>query len=303
MTNGSSYDVIVIGSGMTGLTASKLLIRDGLSVANIEGGVFGGLITNINELEGAYSGSGADLASTLMLEVGELGCEMVSETVTDVRREGPDVLVATDGGEHRARAVIVATGARLRKLGVQGEADFEYRGVSQCADCDGPMFRGQDVVVVGGGDSALQEALVLSHGCASVQVVHNQPQLFAHPRWQQALDGRSNVTLVPMTEVAAIEGESVVTAVRLRSLAEGGERTLPCAGVFVYVGLEPAAAFLPPAVARDATGAVVTRDGLETSLENVFAAGAVRAGYAGTLEAAVLDAQTAAAAVLRRLRE
>jgi len=299
----TDYDVIVIGSGMTGLVASKRLAQAGVSLANIEGGVFGGLITNVNELEGEYTGSGADLASTLMMEVGESGCAMISESVTEVRRDGPDILVATDAGQHRARAVVVASGARLRRLGVPGEAQFEYKGVSQCADCDGPMFRGQDVVVIGGGDSALQEALVLSACCANVCVVHHRPELTAHPRWQRALRARSNVTVVPMTEVVAIEGERVVTAIRLRSLADGSVTTRACSGVFVYVGVEPAANFLPEHVTRDASGAVVTRDGLESSLENVFAAGAVRAGYQGTLGDAVRDAETAATAVLQRLRD
>ncbi|MEO6748129.1 MAG: FAD-dependent oxidoreductase, partial [Casimicrobiaceae bacterium] len=217
----ADYDVIVIGSGMTGLVASKRLAQSGLSLANIEGGVFGGLITNVNELEGEYTGSGADLASTLMMEAGESGCAMISESVTEVRRDGLDILVVTDAGQHRARAVVVASGARLKRLGVPGEAQFEYKGVSQCADCDGPMFRGQDAVVVGGGDSALQEALVLSGCCANVCVVHHRPELTAHPRWQQALRACSNVTLVPITEVVAIEGEGVVTAIRLRSLADG----------------------------------------------------------------------------------
>jgi thioredoxin reductase (NADPH) len=158
-------------------------------------------------------------------------------------------------------------------------------------------------VVVGGGDSALQEALVLSDYCANVQIVHHRSEFTAHPRWQHALRACSNVTVMPMTELTAIEGGDVVEAVRLRSLTDANARTMPCSGVFVYVGLVPAVSFLPESVPRDPSGAVVTSDRLETSLDNVFAAGAVRAGYQGTLSDAVRDAERAANAMLHDLRD
>lgn len=296
------YDVIVIGSGITGLTAAKHLAQRGVSVANLEGGLFGGLVTNVNELEGAYPGSGADLASTLMMEVGDLGCATLAESVTALAAAPDGIVVTSDAGSHRARAVIVASGAKLKRLGVPGEAELEYKGVSHCADCDGPMFQGQDVVVAGGGDSALQEALVLSHYCASVRVVHHGKDFTARPHWIEGLRQRDNVTVMPQAEIEAIEGTDTVSAVRVRSQSDGTSQTIPCQGVFAYIGLAPASDFLPAPIARDANGFVVTDDGLATAMPGVYAAGAVRAGYGGSLADAVREAEASADAVLRQLR-
>lgn len=294
-------DVVVIGSGITGLNAARELVRAGLRVSNLEASLFGGLVINVNELEGEYSGSGADLASTLMMEVAELGCATLSENATGVTREGGDLIVSTDAGRHRARAVVVASGATLRRLGVRGEQALEHKGVSQCADCDGPMYQGQDVVVVGGGDSALQEASVLARFCRTVHVVHRGETFSARAHWVEMLRSYSNVVVMPRAEVEAIEGVAGVEAVQVRE--QSGERhRLPCTGVFAYVGLEPASGWLPPEVGRDYSGAVITDASLETGLRNVFAAGAVRAAFGGTLTHAVADARAAAVAVLRRVQ-
>jgi len=302
------HDVIVIGAGITGLTATKRLAQRGLGVANVEGGLFGGLITNVNELEGEYQGSGVDLASTLMMELDELGCAMLSETVTAVQVDcGVDVdrdavVVTTDAKILRARAAIVASGARLKRLGVPGEAELEYKGVSQCADCDGPMFQGHAVVVVGGGDSALQEARVLSQYCEHVHIVHRGTDFSARPHWAQALRECVNVSVIAQAEVTKIDGVDGVQGVRVRGL-DLQERIIACAGVFAYVGLAPTTDFMPSQAQHDAMGALVTNELLETNMRNVFAAGAVRAGYLGTLTDAVREATLVSDAVLARIRD
>ena len=296
------YDVIVIGAGITGLTASRALAQRGAAVANLEGNLFGGLVTNVNELEGAYAGSGADFASNLMMEVSDLGCATLSEMATGIASDRGELIVGTDASVHRARAVIVASGARLKRLGVPGEVELEYKGVSQCADCDGPIFRGRDVVVVGGGDSALQEALVLSQFCARVRIVHRGESFSARAHWIEALRDRDNVHAMPRAEIEAIEGTDGVEAVRVRSLADGSVQRIPCAAVFAYVGLAPSTQFLPATVRRDADGAVLTDDTLASTLAGVFAAGAARAGYGGRLADAVREGEGAADAALAHVR-
>ncbi len=293
----SHYDVIVIGAGITGLTAAKHAVQSGLTTANIEALMFGGLVLNVNELDGETHGSGTDLASNLMMEISDLGVTNLSETVTAIARAGDQLSVTTDAGTHRARAVIVASGAKLKRLGIPGEAEFEYKGVSQCADCDGPMCKDQDVVVVGGGDSALQEALVLANFCARVHLVHRGKQFRARRSLVDAIAARSNIAPVWGSVVEEILGGAVVEKVRVRNVASNAASEIACSGFFAYIGLAPACEFVPAEVARDASGALVTDAALQTALAGLYAAGAVRAGYGGLLTHAVAEGRAAAQAV------
>src|SRR3954471_16215337 len=279
----ANFDVIVIGAGITGLTAAKAAVQSGLRTATIEALMFGGLVVNINHLDGETTGSGTDLASNLMMEISELGGENLSETVSALARNGSGIKVTTDGGEHTARAVIVASGAKLKRLGIPGEAEFEYKGVSQCADCDGPMYKGEDVVVVGGGDSALQEALVLAEYANTVHVVHRGAKFSAQQHLVDAVAGHANIKPVWNSVAEAILGGQMVEKVRVRNTATNDAIEIPSAGFFAYIGLQPTCDFAPPELARDADGHVVTDNSLATKIPGVFAAGAVRAGYGGVL--------------------
>ena len=297
----SNYDVIVVGAGITGLTAAKQAVQSGLRTASIEALMFGGLVVNINELDGETHGSGTDLASNLMMEISDLGVENLSATVAAIVRDGGHLSVTTDAGTHRARAVIIASGAKLRRLGIPGEAEFEYKGVSQCADCDGPMYKDEEVVVVGGGDSALQEALVLAEFCKSVHLVHRGARFRAH---QQLVDAvAANTRIVPVWNSVAeeIAGGKMVEKVRVRNVADKTAREIPCAGFFAYVGLQPNSEVAPAAVTRDADGCLVTDAKMQTVVAGVYAAGAVRAGYGGLLTHAIAEGTAAAQAVRAQL--
>ncbi len=293
----SYYDVIVIGAGITGLTAAKHAVQSGLTTANIEAMMFGGLVLNVNELDGETQGSGAELASDLMSEISDLGVANLSEAVTAIARAGDQLTVTTDAGTHRARAVIVASGAKLKRLGVPGEAEFDYKGVSQCADCDGPMCQDQDVVVVGGGDSALQEALVLAKFCKRVHLLHRGKQFRARRNLIDAISTHANITPVWESVVEEILGGATVEKVRVRNIATNAVSEIACTGFFAYIGLEPVCDFVPAEVARDANGALVTNAALQTALPGVYAVGAVRSGYGGLLTHAIAEGEAAARSV------
>ena len=288
----SRYDVIVIGEGVAGLTAAGRLAAAGLKTATLEANLFGGLVLNVNELDPAPEGrphSGAELASELMQVNHEAGVASIQEPVTALEVSGPVKKVVTASGEHSAPNVIVASGARLRRLGVPGESEFEGRGVSQCADCDGPMYQNEEVIVVGGGDSALQEALVLTAYCRRVHLVHRGERFRGNARFQDEVRANDKISVVWNATVGAIAGGKMVEKALLKH-RDGREEEIQCAGVFAYIGLEPNTDFLPAEIKRDA-GFVMTDAQLETTASGVYAIGAVRSGFGGTLSDAIDEAE------------
>ncbi len=297
----SRHDLIIAGAGVTGLAAALEARAAGLSVALLESTIFGGLVVNVNELDGEPGGSGAELAARMARDAVRAGAVHVPATATAVEPAADGLLrVASDDAPLLVRAVLAATGARLRRLGVPGEAELVDRGVSGCADCDGPLYSGRTVVVVGGGDSAMQEARVLAEHCAEVVVVLRGERPRARVDLAEAVAACANVRLLPHTAVEAILGVEEVTGVRLRG-PDGTSAERSCAAVFAYVGLEPASGWLPPGVGRDASGAVLTDASFATAVPGVYAAGAVRAGHAGRLADALAEGRAAVRAIAARL--
>jgi thioredoxin reductase (NADPH) len=290
------FDVIVIGEGIAGLSAARQAAESGARAATFEALLFGGLVTNINVLDPSpdpAAASGADLAASLLQENTEVGIESIQQPVSALERGSQGFIVRTAEGEYGARQVVVASGARLRTLGIPGEAQFAGRGVSSCADCDGPLYHGRDVVVVGSGDSALQEALVLAEFCGKVHLVHRTAQFTGRADLAARIAKHGNVIVYASAEPERIEGNDGVEGVTVRKLQDGSKFQLPCKAVFAYVGLVPNSDYLPPEIKRDPVGHVTTAATLETSLRGVFAAGAVRSGHGGTLADAIREGRAA----------
>ena len=294
-------DVIVIGAGVAGLTAAKLAAQQGYSTMSIESVVFGGLVLNINELDGGHEGSpegsprgsGAEYASNLLMEISDLGVESLAETVTGLSRAGDAIHVETDQGTHSARAVIIASGAHLKKLGVPGEAEFQDRGVAHCADCDGPMYQDQTAVVVGGGDSALQEALVLAQYAREVQLLHRGTAFRAKKSLADAVAAKTNIVVKWNTVVEEIKGSQMVESVRAKNTADGNTEDIACSGIFSYVGLAPNSDFAPAEI-KGSDGLINIDAAMQTGMPGVLAIGAVRSGHGGLLTHAIADAEAAA---------
>lgn len=299
------FDLAVIGGGVAGLTAAWTAARHGLSTVLFEGaGVYGGQISTLGKLEdypSTDSLSGVDLATALVESARQSGAIIVEQEATSLKRNGKLLEIQLSSGPIRARNVVVATGARLRKLAVPGGEEFEGRGVSQCATCDGPFFRGQDVVVVGGGDSALQEALTLAPLCKSVSVVVRS-SLKARQALIDAAASCANLRFVWDNEVDAILGQNGVNAIRVRHVKTGATTELPCFGVFPFIGTEPNTEFLDGLVAVDQSRQIKTDAMLQSSEPGIYAIGAVRAGHSGALVSAAGDAALVVHEIARQLR-
>ena len=290
------FDVIFIGQGYAGLKAAKLAAERGLRVATVEKMFPGGLVMSINELWPVPAGeehNGSELTSGLAMINMDSGVENVSAEVQSLSRGDDGWSVVTDDGTHEAGTVVVASGARLCKLGVPGEEEYAGRGVSACADCDGPLYFNKDAVVIGGGDSAFQEALALTLYASKVTLVMRGDAPRARQEFVDQVAANDKIELLSGTQASEFIGDDMgITGVRI--VGPGGEQVVPCSAIFVFVGLDPNTCFLPAEVARDDAGAIVTT-GLQSSMPGLWAIGAARSGFGGLLADASADAEKLAA--------
>ncbi|WP_309083002.1 FAD-dependent oxidoreductase [Chelativorans sp.] len=299
------FDVAVIGAGVAGLTAAATAARHGVRVAVIEKMGAGGQIMTVERIENfpgaAEPIAGFELGPVMQEQAEQAGAEFILDTVEGLALDGPVPVLKCGEGEIAARSLIIAAGSNRRKLGVPGEEEFAGRGVSHCASCDGPLYRGMTVAVIGGGDSAFDEARVLAAHAGKVLIIHRGEKLRAARPLVDAVSGLANVKICLGTTVEEIIGEDVVRALSLREGASGASRREPVDGVFVYVGLEPNIGFLGGQLELSEHGRIVTDRFMQTSAPGIFAAGDIRQGSAALLAEAAGDGATAAVAALRHL--
>ncbi len=297
------YDLVIVGAGVAGLTAAITAGRHGLKVAIVDRMGAGGQITPAEKIENfpgfPYGIAGFEFGPLLYTQAEAAGAEVMLGTVETIDVDGSYRIVRTDAETLRARAVIVAAGSALRSLGVPGEEKLTGKGVSHCASCDAPFFKGQDVVVVGGGDTALDEALTLIPHVATVTVIHRGPALVAQRTLVERATASKKVTMVFDTVVEEIFGENAVSGVRLRDVRLSSDREHKTSGVFVCVGLAPNTSFLNGVLTLDAEGRIVTDVMMRASVDGIFAAGDIRAGSVALLPAVAGDGATAAIAAHR----
>ncbi len=294
---GTSFDIAVIGGGIAGLTAAHHAALAGASVVHfVEDGLPGGLVINVGALDGwpaAGPVGGAELAAGLMGQNEELGVTLVPSRIDRLEGGATRTLHGADG-VWRARQVILATGATLKTLDVPGAERLAGRGVSQCAWCDGGLYRDADVVVAGGGDSALSEALHLGAFARTITIVTRGERFRARNHYVSRIASDERYHLRWASEIVEVSGADGVESVRVRDRESGTHEDIPCTGLFVFVGLTPNAGLAGPEIARDAGGFLVTDANFEAAAPGVFAIGAVRSGYGGRLTQAVGEATTAA---------
>ncbi|KLO26075.1 thioredoxin reductase [Mycolicibacter heraklionensis] len=300
----STHDVIIIGSGPAGYTAAIYAARAQLAPLVFEGTAFGGALMTTTEVENFPGFRNGIMGPELMDEMREqalrFGADLRMEDIESVELDGPvKTVVTADGETHRARAVILAMGAAARYLNIPGEQELLGRGVSSCATCDGFFFRDQDIAVIGGGDSAMEEATFLTRFARSVTLVHRREEFRASKIMLKRARENDKIRFLTNSVPVAVEGEATVTGLRVRDTKTDAETTLPVTGVFVAIGHDPRSALVRGAVDLDPDGYVlVEQPSSRTSLEGVFAAGdlvdrtyrqAITA--AGTGCAAAIDAE------------
>ena len=302
----NEYDVLIVGGGLAGLTAGIYAARYGLHTAIIEQMMGGAQIINLEKIEnfpGFPEGiSGAELGPAAQEQAMDAGAEFIMAEANNVSKDGDYKVAHSDAGDYRAKTVIIAAGSSLRKMGIPGEDEFYGRGVSHCATCDGPMFMGETVGVVGGGDSAADEALTLTEYAGKVILFHRRDEFRAQKVLQDRLVRNPKVEIVWNALVQEVIGEDTVSGVQIRNHITNFEETIGLTGMFVYVGLEPNSALVSGVAKTDNSGHIQVNLSMETSLPGLYAVGDIRQNSASQLVTAAGDGATAAISAFQYIK-
>lgn len=291
-----NVDAVIIGAGPAGVTSAIYLKRYGYEIALLDPMGVGGQLMMINEIEnypGFKNATGFKLAQDFEEQLNFLGSEVEYTLVKSIEKtEDGKFLLKTDVDDIQTRGIIIATGAKHSKLGIPGEDKFEGKGVSYCATCDGPFFKNKKVVVVGGGDTALTDALYLAKLCSEVILVHRRDQFRAQKILQDRVKNEEKIKCVMKANVVSINGEEKVTSVTL----DNGE-TIQTDGIFIFTGIVPTSELFEDLTEMDNRGFIITNGKMETSHKGIFAAGDVRNTALRQVVTATGDGAVAAASM------
>jgi thioredoxin reductase (NADPH) len=306
MSNGE-FDLLVVGGGVAGLTAGLTSARAGRKTRVLTGPSLGGHLISIERIDG-YPGfpdgiPGYDLCPIIQEQAVAAGAEFAASEAIALHPEDGSWRLTTSQDDVRARAVVIATGTRLKTLGIPGEEQLRGKGVSHCASCDAPLLRNRIVGVVGGGDSALQEALTLAQHASRVIILHRGTAFSAQAAYVQQVQQNPKIEIRFGTIVEEAIGNSGLTSVRTRTVSDGKTGEVELSGLFVYVGLAPATTLVDGVLALDASGRIAVNGEMRSSVPGLFAAGTVRSGSAGRAASAAGDGATAALSADRYLKD
>ena len=301
------YDTIIIGAGPAGMTAALYAARSNLKVSLLERGIPGGQMNNTADIEN-YPGyaniSGPELAEKMFEPLENLGVEHLFGLVEKIEDRGDFKEIITEDERFEAKTVIIASGANHRHLGVPGEEDFNSRGVSYCAVCDGAFFRDEDLLVVGGGDSAVEEAIFLTRFAKSVTIVHRRDELRAQKVLQDRAFANEKIRFVWDSVVESIHGdERKVTGVTFKNVKTGELSQAEFGGIFIYVGLDPVSEFAKDLGITDEAGWILTDHQMKTSVAGIYAVGDVRQKDLRQITTAVGDGAIASQEAYKYLTE
>ena len=301
------YDTMIIGAGPAGMTAALYAARSNLKVALLERGIYGGQMNNTAEIEN-YPGyariSGPELAEKMFEPLENLGVEHLFGQVEKIEDHGDYKKIITEDEVFETKTVVLASGANHRHLGVPGEEEYNSRGVSYCAVCDGAFFRDEDLLVVGGGDSAVEEAIFLTRFAKSVTIVHRRDQLRAQKLLQERAFANEKISFIWDSVVKEIKGDDRrVTSVVFENVKTGQISESDFGGVFVYVGLDPVSDFVKDLGICNEAGWIVTDQHMKTAIDGIYAIGDVRQKDLRQITTAVGDGAVAGQEVYKYITE
>ncbi len=300
------HDIIVVGSGPAGLTASIYACRANKSVLILEKGTFGGQVTFspcIENYPGYIKMSGNEFADKLIDQAVTLGADIEMETVSEIIDNGDTKVVKTNLGEHQAKSVIIATGCKHRQIGLPNENSLIGNGISFCATCDGAFFKNKIVAVLGGGNSALQEAILLSDLCSKIYVIQNLEFLTGEDKLRKTLENKSNVEIIYGTVITELIGEDELKSIVLKNEKDGSVANLDVDGLFIAIGLAPDNESFSNIANLNMQGYFDSDETCSTKTKGIFAAGDCRNKSVRQITTAVADGAVAALAAVKYIDE